>query len=137
MRQQGESQKRFKECLNNLADGSFDQEDWKYLKERDLFLGNFTTEERRDIMSSATMITSTNKAAKEYNIKRIKDLGTTIFPVRSENNCKEAANASFSKSGLMSQILFILVGRCPQGQLIFQISGKIFEFDLNLILSLF
>ena len=105
MRQQGESQKRFKECLNNLADGSFDQQDWLYLKERDLFLGNFSTEERKEIMSSATMITSTNKAAKEYNIKRIKDIGTTIFPVRSENNCKEAANASFNKSGLMNQIL--------------------------------
>ena len=48
MRQQRESQKRFKECLNNLADGSFDKQDWLYLKERDLFLGNFSKQEQKD-----------------------------------------------------------------------------------------
>ena len=50
------------------------------------------------------MISSTYKFAKEYSIKRIKEVGTTIFPIKSENDCSEAANASFSKSGLVSQI---------------------------------
>ena len=106
MRQQGESQNRFKEILNSLADGSFDKAGWMYLKERDLFLSDkFSKDDQREFLASATLITSTNKVAKEYNCKRIKQLGTNIALVQSDNNCPEAANASFNKAGLPKSIM--------------------------------
>ena len=106
MRQQGESQKRFKEVLNCLADGSFDKAGWLYLKERDLYLSDkFNNETRKDFLATSTLITSTNRVAKDYNCRRIKQLGADIAPVKSQNNCPQAANASFSKAGLHNSIL--------------------------------
>ena len=51
------------------------------------------------------MITSRNIVAKEHNCMRIKKLGTDIAPIKSENNCAEAASASFNKCGLYSSIM--------------------------------
>ena len=106
MRQKGEDQKRFKECLNNLADGSFDRSDWEYLKQRDLMSsGNFSNEEKKDFLRNSTMLCSTNKAAIQFNLQRIKQLGTPIAQVNSDNNCSEALNSGFNKSGLSKQTL--------------------------------
>ena len=106
MRQQGESQKRFKEILNSLADGSFDKAGWKYLQDRDLMLSDkISKEDQKEFLASSTLITSTNKVAKKYNCDRIKQLGTDIALIQSENSPPAARNASFSKTGLPSSIM--------------------------------
>jgi ATP-dependent DNA helicase PIF1 len=107
MRQQGDDQKEFRECLDKLSNGKFDQKDWKWLKKRELYeLDNFTLDQREDFLNNAVMLCSMNKDLKQYNIRRIKGLETPIAPVKSQNNCAEAAKAPSTKAqGLLSQIL--------------------------------
>ena len=56
MRQQGEDQQRFRECLDSLSNGTFQKTDWEYLKERDLFGPNFSPQKRKEFLDAATMI---------------------------------------------------------------------------------
>jgi hypothetical protein len=111
MRQQGDDQKQFRECLDKLSDGTFKSDDWKYLQLRDLYGcnddgPNFSVDQREDFLNTAVMLCSRNVDLKNYNIRRIKALGTPIAAVKSQNNHPEAASAkSNDAQGLLSQIL--------------------------------
>ena len=56
-------------------------------------------------MQNAVMLCSTNADTKNYNLARIKKLGTALVPIRSENNCSQAAKANYRKANLHQQIV--------------------------------
>ena len=103
MRQKGDSQQRFRECLEKLSNGSFDRTDWEYLGKRSFF--SLKPEEQDDFMKNAVMVCSTNLDTKSHNMARMRKLGTPLIPIRSVNNCADAARAHSKKSGLQQQIV--------------------------------
>ena len=107
MRQQGEEQKEFREVLDRLSNDKFDRDDWKFLKQRELFGdGNLSESEREQFLANSTMICAYNRDLKAYNIKRIKDLGTPIAMINSQNSDKVVASFPSSKAqGLPSQVM--------------------------------
>lgn len=106
MRQKGDDQKDFRQCLKNLASGEFTKEDWEFLKKRDLYGGNFSLEQQEDFLNTAIMICARRADMTTHNIRRIKALGTPIATIVSENNCSDAASADATKAqGLLSQIM--------------------------------
>ena len=107
MRQQGEDQKEFRNVLDKLSNGQFTKEDWIFLKQRELYGdGNLSESERNEFLANSTMICSYNKDLKEYNIKRIKALGTPIALIKSQNSDKTVASLPSSKAhGLPSQVM--------------------------------
>ena len=107
MRQQGDDQQRFREVLDKLSNGTFDREDWNFLKERDLQdTSKIQESERKEFESNATMICAYNKDMTSYNISRIKALGNPIAIIKSENSSLTVARLLASKAqGLPSQIM--------------------------------
>ena len=107
MRQQGDDQKTFREVLDRLADGSFNEEEYNILKQRNLMGdGQITEVERNDFLKNATLLCAYNKDLISHNISRIKDLGTPIAVIKSRNSDQAVARILAAKAhGLPSQIM--------------------------------
>ena len=107
MRQQGEDQKEFRDILDRLSNGQFTKDDWFVLKQRELYGdGNLSESERKQFLDNSTMICAYNRDLKEYNIKRIKALGTPIALIKSTNSDHAVASLPSSVAqGLPSQVM--------------------------------
>ena len=107
MRQSGDDQKEFRDTLDSLASGSFNKEHWNYLKKRSLYdNGNFSPEEQDKFLLEAIMLCAYKKDMKEYNVQRMKALGTPIAGIKSINSSSETAKANSSVAqGLLSQMI--------------------------------
>ncbi|MCH2545601.1 MAG: AAA family ATPase [Alphaproteobacteria bacterium] len=106
MRQKGDAQKSFRGVLDRLSNGDFNKSDWEFLKERDLFGPNFSSDQRKEFLDSATMLCALNRDLKHHNTYRIKKLGTPIFHIKSYNSPESIKSAPSSEAqGLMSQML--------------------------------
>ena len=98
MRQQGEEQKFFRDCLNDVANGSLTQEQWKELCKRDLDI--LEPEEQERFRKSALVLCSKNNDLKSHNIKHIKDLGMPVAPVDASHTGLGASATSTEAGGL-------------------------------------
>ena len=106
MRQQGDDQKEFRNVLDRLADGNFNKEDFYFLAQRNLSGDQISDIERTDFLKNATKLCARNKDLISHNITRIKDLGTPIAVIKSENSDKAVANILAAKAhGLPSQVM--------------------------------
>ena len=103
MRQQGEDQKLFRNILNGIANGTFDDELYNALKYHtyDSHLHN-----PMDNFQDAVKLCARNHDAKKYNIDNIKNLNMPIAPIKAENSSSKARKASTNKaSGLHNNII--------------------------------
>ena len=107
MRQQGDDQKGFRKVLDNLSNGEFTQDDWRFLAERNLMdTSKIKYSERNEFYSNATMLCAYNKDLIQYNITRIKALGNPIAIIKSQNSDSAVASILATKAhGLPSQIM--------------------------------
>ncbi|CAL4113538.1 unnamed protein product, partial [Meganyctiphanes norvegica] len=107
MRQKGDDQKKFREVLDKLSNGTFTINDWHFLNERNLMdTTKFTQIERNEFLNHATMLCAYNKDLTHYNITRIKALNNPIAIIKSQNSDKAVASVLATKAhGLPSQIM--------------------------------
>ena len=107
MRQQGDDQKRFREVLDKLSDGTFAKAEWDFLTERTLMdTSKIKDTERKEFLDNATMLCAINKDLTQYNIKRIKLLRNPIAIIKSQNSDSTVASVLATKAqGLPSQIM--------------------------------
>ena len=122
MRQQGDSQKRFREILKAVSTGTFNENHWKDLEKRytplsifpiegaveklnDLLFfsrawQNLTKEEQDRFNEHAVKLGSTNPSNNLFNIKKLLELETPKALVSAINEPpKTAGKASCSKAG--------------------------------------
>ena len=107
MRQQGDDQKQFRTVLDNLASSELTYPNWEYLRQRTLMGdGQISDSERNDFLKNATMLCGKNRDLIEYNLLRIKALGTPYAIIKSNNSHADVANIMASKAqGLPSQVV--------------------------------
>ena len=107
MRQQGDGQIQFRDVLNKLSNGTFVQDDWEFLRQRDLMdTSKIKNDERNEFISNATMLCAYNKDLIQYNITRIKALGNPIAIIKSQNTDSTVASVLATKAnGLPSQVM--------------------------------
>ena len=96
MRQQGKDQELFRNILNSIANGSFDDKLYETLKSHtfDKHLQDPTNN-----FQDAVKLCALNQHAKSYNIQNIKNLQMPIAPIKAENSSSKAKKASANKAG--------------------------------------
>ena len=104
MRQQGEDQKLFRNLLDSVANGTFNEESWTTLRYHtyDSHLQR-PTEHFQD----AIKLCARNVDAKTYNINNIKNLNMPIAPIKAENRPDKARKASANKAGGLHNSIII------------------------------
>ena len=108
MRQLGTEENMFRDVLTRLANGTFTEEDWKWLQSQDY--DSFDKKKQQEFRDSAVMLCARRKDLKRQNIYRIRSLNQPIAPVKAENNNKTAANCDSSTAGGLDNTTILAIG---------------------------
>ena len=102
---QSSDQQIFRDLLDRLADGQTTTEDWQLMMERRLDkLSN------KNEFKNVLRLFSKNKDVNDFNYKKLKDLQTAVFRIKSINNCKAADTASFLSADNLESVLYLSIG---------------------------
>ena len=96
--------------LTSLADGTFNQEHWNKLKERDFNGGNFSPQEQKAIYAKSTLVCARNKDKTKFNIDQVKALEMPIAGIKSMNSNVLASVASPNKAGNLDKDIILAKG---------------------------
>ena len=104
MRQQGEDQNLFRNILNSIANGTFNEESCSTLKYH-----TFDThlQDPNDNFEDAVKLCARNHDAKKYNVQKIKDLQMPIAPIKAVNSSSKARTAPANKAGGLHNSIII------------------------------
>ena len=104
MRQMGPDQEQFRNVLDRISRGEMDIDDWNFLNKRNI--ENIPENEKERFLEEGIKICALNKSYIEFNVRRVKALGTPLGLVKSENtNATIAALNSEQAEGLPAEIL--------------------------------
>ena len=103
MRQQGNDQQIFRNILDSIANGTFNNAMWEILKSNaTLMNAKGATERFRD----AVKLCARNKDTVSFNIQKIKDLNMPIAQIHALNSTQKAKKFPVSKAGgLLNSII--------------------------------
>ena len=83
MRQRGEENQQFRDELERLANGEFNEQDWDSWKGQDFH--KMSDEQKKDFESNAITLAGLKKNLIPYNTSRLQALGTPIFKIEARN----------------------------------------------------
>lgn len=107
MRQLGPEQAAFRQTLLRVAEGAADESDWNTLQTR--FTTRVAEAEQRSF-DDAVHIFPTNRAASDWNWRRLNDLGTPIARVNAEHSIGRYSDVTSDRFRGLEGHLFLAVG---------------------------
>ena len=98
-------QQNFRDLLDRLADGQTSKEDWQLMMQRRLDkLINI------EDFHNALRLFSKNKDVNDFNYKKLKDLQTPVFRIKSIDNCIAAYSANSLLADNLESVLYLSIG---------------------------
>ena len=107
MRQKGKDQEIFRNILDSIAMGTFNEDTWEELKKHSFTM---QTEEGKCQFKDAVKLCAINKDSTSFNIQKIKELKNPIAPIKAVNSSAKAKKFPANKAGGLRNNILICKG---------------------------
>ena len=108
-RQAGEENETFRDILDSLYSGSFDDKHWKILKANNSY-NQFSKEKQKEFDDKAVLLSARKVDMIQFNKSKMKKLKQPIAYLRAVHNQEGAAHLSSDKAGGLQKDLWICKG---------------------------